>query len=82
MSFENNNYKKEDVLNLKKYLLAKNRSLMVLCVVTPIFNGMKKSVIDKIKDCSGTDNKSSKLEFIYLSHKSLIDISWLDENIL
>ena len=82
LSFENNNYKKEDVLNLKKYLLAKNRSLMVLCVVTPIFNGMKKSVIDKIKDCSGTDNKSSKLEFIYLSHKSLIDISWLDENIL
>ena len=82
LSFENNNYKKEDVLNLKKYLLAKNRTLMVLCVVTPIFNGMKKSVIDKIKDCSGTDNKSSKLEFIYLSHKSLIDISWLDENIL
>ena len=82
LSFENNNYKKEDVLNIKKYLLSKNRSLMALCVVTPIFNGMKKTVIEKMKDCSETDNKSSKLEFIYFSHKSLIDISWLDENIL
>ena len=81
LSFENNNYKKEDVLNIKKYLLSKNRSLMALCVVTPIFNGMKKTVIEKMKDCSETDNKSSKLEFIYLSHKSLIDISWLDKSI-
>ena len=81
LSFENNNYKKEDVLNIKKYLLSKNRSLMALCVVTPIFNGMKKTVIEKMKDCSETDNKSSKLEFIYFSHKSLIDISWLDKSI-
>ena len=39
----------ESVLELKNYLLKKNRSLMILCVVTPIFNGMKKSVIEKIK---------------------------------
>ena len=81
LSFENNNYKKEDVLNIKKYLLSKNRSLMALCVVTPIFNGMKKSVIDKMKLSSETDNKDSKLEFIYFSHNSLVDISLIDKNI-
>ena len=81
LSFENKNYKKEDVLNLKNYLLNKNRSIMALSVITPIFNGMKKSVIEKMKEFPETDNKDSKLELIYLSHKSLIDISWLDKNI-
>ena len=81
LSFENKNYNKENVLNIKNYLLTKNRSIMALSVVTPIFNGMKKSVIEKMKQCSQTDNKDSKLELIHLSHKSLIDISWLNQNI-
>ena len=82
LSLENKNYTKENVLYIKNYLLNKNRSIMALSVVTPIFNGMKKSVIEKMKQSSETDNKDSKLELIYLSHKSLIDISWLDKNIL
>ena len=81
LSVENSNYSKESVLELKNYLLKKNRSLMILCVVTPIFNGMKKSVIEKMKQFTETENKDSKLEFIYFSHKSLIDISWLNQNI-
>jgi len=82
LSLENKNYTKEDVLYIKNYLLNKNRFIMALSIVTPIFNGMKKSVIEKMKQSSETDNKDSKLELIYLSHKSLIDISWLDKNIL
>ena len=82
LSLENKNYTKEDVLYIKNYLLNKNRSIMALSVVTPIFNGMKKSVIEKMKQGSESDNKDSKLDLIYLSHKSLIDISWLDKNIL
>ena len=81
LSFENKNYTKEDVLNLKNSLLKNNRSIMSLSIVTPIFNGMKKTVIEKMRQCSETDNKDSKLEFIYFSHKSLIDISWLEKNI-
>jgi len=81
LSFENKNYSKEDVLNFKNSLLKNNRSIMSLSIVTPIFNGMKKSVIDKMRICTETDNKDSKLEFVYFSHKSLIDISWIDKNI-
>ena len=82
LSLENKNYTKENVLYIKNYLLNKNRSIMALSVVTPIFNGMKKSVIEKMKQGSESENKDSKLELIYLSHKSLIGISWLDKNIL
>ena len=82
LSLENKNYTKENVLYIKNYLLNKNRSIMALSVVTPIFNGMKKSVIEKMKQGSESENKDSKLELIYLSHKSLIDISWIDKNIL
>ena len=82
LSLENKNYTKENVLYIKNYLLNKNRSIMALSIVTPIFNGMKKSVIEKMKQGSESENKDSKLELIYLSHKSLIDISWLDKNIL
>ena len=82
LSLENKNYTKENVLYIKNYLLNKNRSIMALSVVTPIFNGMKKSVIEKMKQGSESENKDSKLELIYLNHKSLIDISWLDKNIL
>ena len=82
LSLENKNYTKENVLYIKNYLLNKNRSIMALSVVTPIFNGMKKSVIEKMKQGSESENKDSKLGLIYLSHKSLIDISWLDKNIL
>ena len=81
LSFENKNYTKEDVLNLKNSLLKNNRSIMSLSIVTPIFNGMKKTVIDKMRQCSETDNKDSKLEFIYFSHNSLVDISLIDKNI-
>ena len=81
LSFENKNYSKEDVLNLKNSILKNNRSIMTLSIVTPIFNGMKKSVIDKMRLCTETDNKDSKLEFVYFSHNSLIDNSWVDKNI-
>ena len=81
LSYENKRFTKEDIIILKNSLLNRNRSIMALIIVSPIFNGMKKSVINKMKQCSETDNKDSKLEFIYYSHKSLIDISWLDNNI-
>ena len=81
LSYENKKLTKEDIINLKNSILNRNRSIMVFIVVSPIFNGMKKSVINKMKQFSETDNKDSKLEFIYYSHKSLIDISWLDSHI-
>ena len=79
LSYENKNYTKEDVLDLKK-VITKNRSIMLLSVVTPIFKGMKKEVLKKIKQTLKTDNKDSKLELIYLSHKSLVDQTWFNQN--
>ena len=81
MSYENKYFTKEDVINFKNIIISKNRSIMALSVVTPIFNGMKKSVITKMKEPPETDNKDSKLEFIYFSHKSLIDLQWLNQQI-
>ena len=81
MSYENKYFTKEDVINFKNIIISKNRSIMALSVVTPIFNGMKKSVITKMKEPPETDNKDSKLEFIYFSHKSLIDLQWLIQQI-
>ena len=81
MSYENKYFTKEDVINFKNIIISKNRSIMALSVVTPIFNGMKKSVITKMKEPPETDNKDSKLEFIYFSHKSLINLQWLNQQI-
>ena len=75
LSYENKNYKKEDVLDFKR-VIAKNRSIRILSIVTPIFKGMKKGVIEDIKNTIKSDNKDSKLEVIYLNHNSLIDQSW------
>ena len=81
LSYENNYYTKEEVLNLKNTIISKNRSIKALSIVTPIFNGMKKSVINKMKQRSENDNKDSKLEFIHFGHESLLDIDWLDKHI-
>lgn len=76
LSYENKKYTKEDVLDFKR-VISKNRSIMVLSIVTPIFKGMKKEVVDKIKLTLLSDNKDSKLNVIYLSNQSLIDPTWL-----
>lgn len=75
LSYENKTYTKEDVMNFKK-VISKNRSIMICSIVTPIFKGMKKEVMEKIKQSFKTDNKDSKLELVYLSHQSLVDKSW------
>lgn len=75
LSYENKTYTKEDVLKFKN-VIAKNRSIMTVSVVTPIFEGMKKEVMDNIKQNFLTNNKESKLELVYLSHQSLVDKSW------
>ena len=79
LSYENKNYTKEDVLAFSR-AIAKNRSIMLLSIITPIFKGMKKLVIQEIKQEYIKDNKDSKLEFIYLNHQSLINNSWFIPN--
>jgi hypothetical protein len=76
LSLENKNYTKDYILDFKN-VMAKNRSIMTLSIVSPIFKGMKKEVVEKMKESYKTDNKDSKLEFIYFSHQSLIDKSWI-----
>ena len=75
LSYENKKYTKEDVLDFKR-VVSKNRSIMILSVVTPIFKGMKIEVVDKIKQALLSDNKDSKLNLVYLSNQSLIDPAW------
>ena len=75
LSYENKKYTKEDVLDFKR-IVSKNRSIMILSVVTPIFKGMKIEVVDKIKQALLSDNKDSKLNLVYLSNQSLIDPAW------
>ena len=77
LSYENKSYTKDDVLKFKN-VIAKNRSIMTVSIVTPIFKGMKKEVMEKIKQNFRTDNIDSKLELVYLSHKSLVDKSWFN----
>lgn len=76
LSLENKNYTKDYILDFNN-VMAKNRSIMTLSIVSPIFKGMKKEVIEKMKESYKTDNKDSKLEFIYFDHQSLIDKSWI-----
>ena len=75
LSYENKKYTKEDVLDFKR-VISKNRSIMILSVVTPIFKNMKKEVVERIKQTLVSDNKDSKLNFIHLSDQSLIDPIW------
>ena len=79
LSYENKNYTKEDVLDFNKALI-KNRSIMILSIVTPIFKGMKKKVVSDIKNNLKPDNKDSKLQIIHLSHQSLINPTWIAPN--
>ena len=79
LSYENKNYTKEDVLDFNKALI-KNRSIMILSIVTPIFKGMKKKVVSDIKNNLKPDNKDSKLQIIHLSHQSLINPAWIAPN--
>ena len=76
LSLENKNYTKDYILDFTN-VMAKNRSIMTLSIVSPIFKGMKKEVVEKMKESYKTDNKDSKLEFIYFDHQSLIDKSWI-----
>ena len=75
LSLENKMYTKDRVLDFKTFM-SKNRSIMALSVVTPIFKGMKKEVMEKMKETFKIDNKDSKLELVYFNHESLIDKSW------
>ena len=75
LSYENKKYTKEDVLDFKR-VVSKNRSIMILSVVTPIFKGMKIEVVDKNRQTLLSDNKDSKLNLVYLSNQSLIDPAW------
>ena len=76
LSLENKNYTKDYILSFNN-VMAKNRSIMTLSIVSPIFKGMKKEIVEKMKESYKTDNKDSKLEFIYFDHQSLIDKSWI-----
>lgn len=76
LSLENKNYTKDYILDFKN-VMAKNRSIMTMSIVSPIFKGMKKEVVEKMKESYKTDNKDSKLEYIYFGHQSLINKSWI-----
>ena len=78
-SYENKRMTKEKVLNFKN-VISKNRSILALSIVTPIFSGMKLEAKERIKQSFKEEGNSSKLEFVYLSDQSLVSQYLLEGN--
>ena len=70
VSIENNHFSKDDILNLKN-VLSKNRSILLLSVVSSFFKNMKPEIINKYKS---TLTEGSKLEIVHLSDQSLFNL--------
>ena len=75
VSIENKTFTKDNILTLKS-ILSKNKSILALSIVAPLFKNMKPEIINKFKS---TLIEGSKLEVVNLSYKSLFD-SYFNEN--
>ena len=75
VSLENKYFTKDNILTLKG-ILSKNKSILTLSIVAPLFKNMKPEIINKFKS---TLIEGSKLEFVNLSSQSLFD-SYFNEN--
>ena len=69
VSLENKNINKESIITLKN-VLSRNKSILALSLVTPLFKNMKPEIINKFKS---TLQEGSKLEVVHLSNESLFN---------
>lgn len=75
VSLENKYLTKDNILTLKN-ILSKNKSILALSIVSPLFKNMRPEIINKFKS---TLIEGSKLEVVNLSSQSLFD-SYFNEN--
>ena len=75
VSLENKYFTKDYILTLKS-ILSKNKSILAMSIVAPLFKNMKPEIINKFKS---TLIEGSKLEVVNLSSQSLFD-SYFNEN--
>ena len=75
VSLENKYFTKDNILSLKN-VLSKNRSILALSIIAPLFKNMKPEIINKFKS---TLQEGSKLEIVYLNSQSLFS-SFINEN--
>lgn len=68
VSLENKYFTKDNILSLKN-VLSKNRSILALSIIAPLFKNMKPEIINKFKS---TLQEGSKLEIVYLNSQSFI----------
>lgn len=74
VSLEDNYITKDYILSLKN-VLSKNRSILALSIVSPLFHNMKPEIINRFKSVL---KEGSKLEIVHLSDTSLIN-SYINE---
>ena len=75
VSLENKYFTKDYILTLKS-ILSKNKSILAMSIVAPLFKNMKPEIINKFKS---TLIEGSKLEVVNLSSQSLFD-AYFNEN--
>lgn len=75
VSLENKYFTKDNILTLKS-VLSKNKSILALSIIAPLFKNMKPEIINKFKS---TLQEGSKLEVVHLSSASLFS-SYFKEN--
>jgi hypothetical protein len=69
VSLENKFINKDSIITLKN-VLSRNKSILALSLVTPLFKNMKPEIINKFKS---TLQEGSKLEVVHLSNESLFN---------
>lgn len=69
VSLENKYINKDNIITLKN-VLSRNKSILALSLVTPLFKNMKPEIINKFKS---TLQEGSKLEVVHLSNESLFN---------
>ena len=69
VSLENKYINKDSIITLKN-VLSRNKSILALSLVTPLFKNMKPEIINKFKS---TLQEGSKLEVVHLSNESLFN---------
>ena len=76
VSLENKYFTKDNILTLKS-VLSKNKSILALSLIAPLFKNMKPEIINKFKS---TLQEGSKLEVVHLSSESLFNFYFKEKN--